>query len=302
MQIRRNQITVALPVLTQVGEHFKLPEAKFGKGAVGEVLEILGQFQGQTRVRMQILSPGEAQKALKPPEPEYPQPPAQVRMPVPPAQYQPRQHRRRNRRQERQDALHAQAHQQAQMQQNQMHQHAQTIQSQAAASEATSVLAQQNLQWDPMTFSTPRERFQAGVEQVIQKGGDPRNTIGLDTIPRTGGQNKPIFNSPLDLPGNQNQQQQVINQLMPNRGKKRRRGNQQGGQSNRTQRALASLDGNTILEDGGRRGGYRRSTYQGKYQWDPEAERLVSNNPLPPRPQPPAQQMALPPNAKGFDE
>lgn len=148
--MRRDEIELSMPILTKVGEVFHLPES-YGKDMVGKVVAVVDQTKGQTRVKLRVLS-----KALYEQEIVTPAVPAQQPL-VSTEALQPRSHRYPRRGPA--PIL------------NQPHPPAATVAIDPAIT-ADYVKKSQNLQYDPGAFTTPAQRFQAGVEKIVQPGGE----------------------------------------------------------------------------------------------------------------------------------
>jgi len=267
--IREGRVIIPIPGVTFIGEQFNLPESHFAPGSVGAVEKILGQGGGQTKVKMKIVQG----RALS--------------------------------RSARRDQVSQQQTQQRAYQDPYGEQHARP----PIPPELQAKLNER-----------PRDRFERGSEKIVQEGGKP-HFANFDPRPRSGQNNQIVQNSPIDQHMMANQQSGMpfdqvtksittpIQQAQPVQV-----WNPQVAAQNITQQnwmedlnagapgdptGEITIDPNTGQPVQGKRGGYRRSDYQDRWQGRDQYGRLQDawgNTPPALIQQQQAQQQAQDPN------
>ncbi len=229
MRSRRDEIEVTLPTLTSVGEVFY--SDSFGPNMLGQVVSIVDQIKGQTRVKIKVIS-----------KEQYEQQQQQTASTTLPTSTQspttqplkPRSHRYPNRNQSTPTAIIA-------------------PQPPMAAVTPDPSLAQEilqksnNLKFDENSFSTPAQRFQAGVEKMVQDSGNyhPPQDYSRNIVNR---------------PGDWNPSSQQIAGLLP-AAAKMLSGVEYGTSSHNVYDPTIGRTHNIPHTE--RSGGYRRSQYRG---------------------------------------
>ena len=244
--IREGRVILQIPGVTFVGEQFNLPESHFAPGSVGQVEKMLGQGGGQTKVRLKVVRGRALSRSARREQVQQPQ-------------------------QNQQDTYNDPNHR---------------------PPIPADLQAQLNMR--------PRDRFEMGMEKVVQEGG-AAHFANFDPRPRQGPNNLVVQNSPIDqqmMAGQQAAGQPVIapfDQVTKSittpiqQAQRSQVWNPQVAVRNITQQNWmedltgdVTIDPNTGQPVQGKKGGYRRSDYQDRWNGRDQYGRLQDTWQAPP--------------------